>query len=530
MHCILAVQELLGRLHNVPKAKYNPELQCLQNTREEVIRDILQWAVSVSPPVYWLNGQAGTGKTAIATSISNHLEREGFLCGTFFFSRDEEELCRSDHVFSSIAYQMATSDRPAFVGGIYAMLSRYRDVGQYSLSDQFARLLPEALHAASGTGQNHPTVIVFDGLDECVTNPRNDIVRIVLDNLSSLPHFVKILMTSRPDPDIQAAFRRTRTPVKKRDLDEPTDADITELFNIELAHDCPPLGLSSHWLDGERLYALVDRARGSFLWAKAACDIIKYDSGDEPEALLQLILDPPVHVMTADLLRWPTLDKCYRQALDLSITMEPPPARLEQLREVLGTIILLVQPLSIAETARLLDLRSGNVIRRRLQNLQSIVAVPVDDNCHPSILHPSLSDFLTDLSRCSDERFYIDSMVHHGNLVKRCLGLMIQEGGRTVAADNMSGALCYASRYWGTHLSKSPHQESKVYDLVHDFVSEHLLRWLDVLASPDIARSLLDKAIVWAQVITSVWLLLILLKRFDNLGCRQVAPSRPKSQ
>src|SRR5882672_528913 len=118
------MQDLLGRLPNVPKAKYNPALQCLQNTREPVLRDILQWAKSRqhSPPVYWLNGQAGTGKTAIATSISNRLATDGWLCGTFFFRRDEEELCQPDHVFSSVAYQMATSGNHAFVAAMSTTL------------------------------------------------------------------------------------------------------------------------------------------------------------------------------------------------------------------------------------------------------------------------------------------------------------------------------------------------------------------------------------------------------------------------
>ncbi|KAF9261339.1 hypothetical protein L218DRAFT_842724, partial [Marasmius fiardii PR-910] len=56
-------------------ASHNSGLQfdrgrCLPGTREEVRRVIHEWRKSDSPPVCWLSGSAGVGKSAIALSVA----------------------------------------------------------------------------------------------------------------------------------------------------------------------------------------------------------------------------------------------------------------------------------------------------------------------------------------------------------------------------------------------------------------------------------------------------------------------------
>src|SRR5215469_4264430 len=97
---------LLDRLPCSRRAIYNVAVseqknltreRCTPNTRVAILENIRNWAEDCSidsPPVYWLNGPAGTGKSTIACTIahdfdddSNSAKSHRILMGTFFCSR-----------------------------------------------------------------------------------------------------------------------------------------------------------------------------------------------------------------------------------------------------------------------------------------------------------------------------------------------------------------------------------------------------------------------------------------------------------
>ena len=56
--------------------------------RVKIIADLEAWAQDeMAPKVYWLNGHLGTGKTSIAHTLSEHLDREKILRASFFCSQ-----------------------------------------------------------------------------------------------------------------------------------------------------------------------------------------------------------------------------------------------------------------------------------------------------------------------------------------------------------------------------------------------------------------------------------------------------------
>lgn len=63
------------------------EEECLPGTRTDVLHQIREWAFSPQGPcIFWLNGMAGTGKTAIARTVAKLLsEPEVGLLGASFF-------------------------------------------------------------------------------------------------------------------------------------------------------------------------------------------------------------------------------------------------------------------------------------------------------------------------------------------------------------------------------------------------------------------------------------------------------------
>ncbi|KAJ3564599.1 hypothetical protein NP233_g8194 [Leucocoprinus birnbaumii] len=63
---------------------------CYPGTREQYIEDITNWARATNSsgamPLFWMKGPAGVGKSAIAQTCAEKLQRSGHLAAAFFFS------------------------------------------------------------------------------------------------------------------------------------------------------------------------------------------------------------------------------------------------------------------------------------------------------------------------------------------------------------------------------------------------------------------------------------------------------------
>ena len=80
----------------------------MKGTRRAVLDEIELWARDFNKvPVYWLNGLAGTEKSAIAQTIAERMFAEGQLGALFFCSRNFEDQKNLHFIFPTIAIQLA---------------------------------------------------------------------------------------------------------------------------------------------------------------------------------------------------------------------------------------------------------------------------------------------------------------------------------------------------------------------------------------------------------------------------------------
>jgi hypothetical protein len=88
-----------------------PEPACHPGTRTLVVEKLRAWSVDTRPQstIMWLYGSAGMGKSAIAQMFAGNCQAQGRLGASFFFSRGHPKRGTWNGLFTTLAYQLATS-------------------------------------------------------------------------------------------------------------------------------------------------------------------------------------------------------------------------------------------------------------------------------------------------------------------------------------------------------------------------------------------------------------------------------------
>lgn len=188
-------------------AKYDSSLSteiscrtCTEGTRTSILTDLNNWAHDPDmPPIYWMDGMAGMGKTTIVCTFSERLEEQKQLGASFFCTRTSPECRDANQIIPTIAYQLAQCSVP-FQSALCEVLSHHRDISSAKIPKQFERLLKEPLLRVKDAIQDN-LVVVIDALDECENRHG---VGLILDALlefaDNLP--LRFFVTSRPEPEV----------------------------------------------------------------------------------------------------------------------------------------------------------------------------------------------------------------------------------------------------------------------------------------------------------------------------------------
>ncbi|KAF8996975.1 hypothetical protein BDQ17DRAFT_894517 [Cyathus striatus] len=197
-------------------AKHNsgqrsPPPKCHPGTRMSIIRDLLSWICDVDAlsKILWLNGSAGTGKSAVAQTVCEKLEKMHLLGASFFFSRTKHTRNNVQQLFTTIAYQLAVSlPSQSFRETIKMQLAHDPDIIHQTMEIQWFKLVVAPFKAAieKDGGSNTPMVIVIDGLNECLeeTSQVRTLNLVTAANVYGLP--LRFILTSRLEPHLRDIF------------------------------------------------------------------------------------------------------------------------------------------------------------------------------------------------------------------------------------------------------------------------------------------------------------------------------------
>ena len=492
-------------MHRAPDAGYRSGNRqgCLRGTRREVLWEIENWLTGERDQrVFWLNGLAGTGKSTIAQTFAETTFADGKLGASFFCSRDFADRSNLQMIFPTLAFQLAYR-YPNFREELLQVLKAIPDVGRESLCSQMENLIVGPLKVA-----HIPTLIILDAIDECKDEePASAILSILSRYMDEIPD-VKFFITGRPEPRIRSGFRlqslRPITEVFKLHDVKPSsvDDDIKLFFRTQLANitktrsDC---NFTQDWPIPSDIDILCKKAAGLFIYAATVVKFVSFRHRTPIEQLERIILLP---YSTAHEGR-SGIDLLYTQVLEQAVadvgTDEGDEEIHRHFKTVVGAVLLVVNPLSVRTLSDLL--RESN-IPTTLHSLHSPLLIPDGPEDPIHAFHKSFPDFLTDSKRCKDERFFVDPLVHHAEILLSCLNLMRERLRKNICnlddytvlsevkdlstqrKDNVGDALEYACQFWTKHLleipGSSPYRE-EVQRAIDQFFTTHLLHWIEVL-------------------------------------------------
>ena len=481
--------------------------ECLPGTRTHVLGSIVTWiSHEAIRQVFWLNGMAGTGKTTIAKSVAHFAAINGQLGASFFCSRDSTDRSNVKLIFPTLAAQLSEII-PEFHAQLMKSIKK-KGIGQALPSEQFETLIIEPLQTSSLHG--HSIVIVIDALDECNGEVSSSTILEAFSIHINKAPFLKVIVTSRPEPALHYAFQEDSLQIRSTcfylhdvELNRVND-DIRLFLRLrlrEMAED--RRWTSSNWPPDQLVERLVQQASGLFIFASTLCKFV--ESTDDLEEQLEEI----AQLTTSDN-GYLGIDQLYQKVVNSAMANFSDEQGVRDCHSILGTIVLLQNPLSLTDLSQLLCLSEGHVTGL-LKDFHSVLDIPQEGG-GVRVIHASFPDFLTNEHRCS--RFFVSPALQHRELTLCLFNRMVQGnicdiGGLKLSRgteDCIDGSLVYACRYWADHLvwaSRDGNNADQLVAALDEFVHAKLSYWIEILSfleSLDVAMTALHKANIWYSV------------------------------
>ena len=451
---------------------------------------------------------AGTGKSTISRTIAQSFADEDQLGASFFFKRGEGDRGNATKFFTTVAAQLVVKV-PALIPYVRKAIDADPTISGKVMKEQFEKLVLQPFSEIKHTSAQIPKlVIVIDALDEC---EREGDIKTILYLLSQIRHVrsfsLRIFVTSRPELPIRLGFKDmsggTYQDLVLHEIPQPIiEHDISAFLKAELAkireehnHSLPSEDqLPQDWPGERNIQALVNMAIPLFIFATTVCRFIG-DLRWNPDKRLATVLKYQTASQASK------FDRTYLPVLEqLLVGLDDSEKEIltGEFREIVGSIVILAEPLSTISLASLLS-TPKDAVDRRLSSLHSVLSVPANQDSPIRLLHLSFRDFLVDAKK-RESPFWVDEREAHDIIATKCLELMskpeclrenicnLETPGKLrteidyrMINDSLPAYVRYACHYWVHHLEQS---KSRIRDQsrVHSFLQKHFLHWLEALS------------------------------------------------
>ncbi|KAF8600462.1 hypothetical protein BDV93DRAFT_476370, partial [Ceratobasidium sp. AG-I] len=292
-HTITSAQRnSIDRLAPAVRSHYATITPCLEGTRQQILNDIRAWSgnQASSNNLLWVFGQAGLGKSSIAATLCKRYDEAGTLGSYFFCKRDDPELRSPEHILNTIVHRLATRFKP-YGKAVAHAIENNSQLPELPFEQRYTCLVEQPIHDLESNNCRPSSMLflVVDALDECEKDGNRRALLKCLRAMSQAIPWLKVILTSRPDPDIRAVFGKAEDAhVSLYDLLQyDATNDILEFTRRRMAGIANDKTIELAWL-GKPVQLLSERAGGLFIWVETACKFI--ERGADMETRLEQIL------------------------------------------------------------------------------------------------------------------------------------------------------------------------------------------------------------------------------------------------
>ncbi|MCJ1268483.1 hypothetical protein MMC22_008371 [Lobaria immixta] len=399
-----------------------------------------EWLAGTDPPVLWVSGGPGKGKTMLAIYITEVLQpvvdsAQGVLLYYFCSNRDRNRntavtIMRGViHQWLNLQPQLAQHIKSYFEGS---------ETTKYTISSFVSlwRLFLILLHQ-SGSCQ---VVCVLDGLDECEKESLKQLLDALgdyfLKSEETPRSTLKLILLSRPRPILLESKLGQYRQISFDDSDMEVGEDVKKYIFAKVAE----LAIEQNLSEGELLQVrrtLMAGAEGTFLWVGFVADELKGRTWHKVKDILGGIPQG--------------LGGIYQRLLQQVEDKE-------ELVPILQWVVLAARPMTVdeltmaAETKASNDLMPTEVVKDRLASCGLLVKI---DGDVVNLVHESAKEFFQS-DQVNIEGISMFRMNHttHRTLMRTCLALIegsYKSRGSISDASLHNTLLDYASLYWPEH-------------------------------------------------------------------------------
>jgi hypothetical protein len=462
----------------------------MNGTRQALLEQIITWVTNTSEPkdepnAYWIYGSPGIGKTSLAHSICASLHEGKHLAGSFFCRRDDPKLSEPRNILPTLIYKLAIVF-PPFRSIVVESFRNDPDLTpesmKYSLFLEFICKLPRP--------PKRTLVFVIDALDECGhARSRLGILKVLTDAAALAP-WLKIVVTSRPEVDIQRFFSQSSHIPYDLATDGKAASDLRIFAQDRLGTVALKRHLRSPWPEPSLFDGVISRAAGLFIFIETIA--LALEHCEDPTGILKETLQDSADTGLK------SLYKLYTSILKTRIVHS-----ITKFQRMMGVLITTspYRPLCEGTIAELAGVDLSHV-ETWVDDLSSLLYRDERANGAIRVRHISIFDFFVNPDCPCDYQVNIrDANVQLGiACLKTMLGqlrfnICKLEDSRLANAEiqdlpsrikeYISDPLQYSSFYWSNHLCSTPDSGDPLVlgSLKEFFEGLYPLFWIEVLST-----------------------------------------------